>query len=85
MDDAWSLIADATARNELGIGAKIATYDGHNGEYDRVICVYTANFNDLDDVTRVLKKLAEMSLVSKAKHIRYKTGMSPLSLSNNKA
>ncbi|KAI9791469.1 MAG: hypothetical protein M1816_003813 [Peltula sp. TS41687] len=74
LDEAWAAIAEATAQGRLGIGAKVATWDGSEGEdHDQVICVYTANFADEADVGRVVKRLSEMGLAGKTKQVRYKT------------
>lgn len=49
-DAIWAKIARATYTGELGIAAKIATKD--DSGRSQVICVYTQNFADLDDVKR---------------------------------
>ena len=55
----WKLVAHAVAEARLGISAKIAT----DGEDVRLICIYTANFNDKEDVARVLQEIAAMDLL----------------------
>jgi len=58
----WYKVAEATADNRLGIGAKISTgLDGDRKE--RLICVYTKDFSDMDDVRRVLQALVDIGLV----------------------
>lgn len=80
---AWRLVADATASGQLGSGAKVATDAGHDRA--RLICVYTPDFADLDDVRRVLGKLEGMGLVhtrgpwGEKRGIYYKCGWSPYS------
>jgi hypothetical protein len=56
---AWKLVAHAVAEGRLGISAKIAT----DGEGVRLICIYTADFSDRDDVARVLQEIAAMDLL----------------------
>lgn len=59
----WSLVATATAAGELGHAAKVATDEGLGNAKPRLICIYTEDFSDKEDVTRVLKRLVEMGLV----------------------
>lgn len=63
-DDVWFLIAKATAEGKLGSAAKVATDDGSNTP-ERLICVYTKDFSDTDDVKRVLFKLNDLGLARK--------------------
>lgn len=81
IDAVWSLIVHATCQNELGIAAKVAPRPSpletvHDRE--RLICVYTYDFSDKEDVARVLVRLKELDLVksSGGKPIYYKTGKS---------
>lgn len=60
IDDYWSTIAAATSRGELGIQAKVATSSSSS---ERVICVYTHDCEDKDDVRRVLEGLVGLGLV----------------------
>lgn len=59
----WSLVATATADGELGHAAKVATDDGSGNVRPRLICVYTEDFSDKEDVRRVLDKLVDIGLV----------------------
>ena len=68
----WSVIARATAEADLGIAAKVAPDDGRSGE--RLICIYTKDFTDLDDVTRVIRKMKNLGLVESRKPLYYKCG-----------
>lgn len=80
----WSVVAHATANNELGIAAKVAPRppqalggDGGRDQRPRLICIYTADFRDKDDVGRVLRRLRELGLVKTSgggRQIYYKTG-----------
>jgi hypothetical protein len=65
-DTWWMTVAEGTINNRLGSAAKVAT----SGE--PVICIYTKDFRDVDDVRRVLGELAAMGLVSPGRAIAYK-------------
>ena len=76
VNDIWSAVARATAFNQLGIAAKVAPKpeDG-DSQKDRLICVYTRDFQDKEDMGRVLQKLRELRLVeARGKPIYYKPG-----------
>ncbi|KAF7362723.1 DUF1917-domain-containing protein [Mycena venus] len=80
VNETWALVANATANNRLGTAAKIATAGKEEGDRCRLICVYTRDFTDKEDVERVLLELVRMGLVpaekgggkSKGKGIHYK-------------
>jgi hypothetical protein len=77
VDDVWGVVARATAANELGSAAKVAPKDPNEGRVGaaRLICVYTRDFRDKDDVGRVLARLRELGLVRvNARPIYYKCG-----------
>jgi hypothetical protein len=59
----WYKVAEATADNRLGIAAKIST-GLDDDRKARLICVYTKDFSNMDDVGRVLQTLVDMDLVS---------------------
>lgn len=63
VNSAWSLVATATAENELGLAAKVGTDEGDPNRA-RLICVYTENFEDKADLKRVLERLYAMGLVN---------------------
>ncbi|KAI0467281.1 hypothetical protein F4859DRAFT_525920 [Xylaria cf. heliscus] len=71
VNEVWEIIAKATADNELGIAAKVAPKSNADQRTERLICVYTADFSDKKDVTRVAKKLKQLGLV-KSKPLYYK-------------
>ncbi len=80
VNSSWSLVATATANDELGIAAKVAAYDGDDDPSKaRLICVYTENFEDKEDVKRVLERIYAMGLcnrngaIAEGKAIYYKT------------
>lgn len=58
----WRLVAEATSEGKLGPTSKVATYDPYNMKDATLICVYTYNFADLDDVRRILNELLELGL-----------------------
>ena len=75
VDEIWAAVAGATAKGNLGIQAKVAAKDessdnGHQS-WGRLICVYTKDFADKEDIRRVLVKLVDMGLVAN-KPIYYK-------------
>lgn len=77
MNEVWAIIARATANNELGIAAKVAPRQDATGRKDRMIAVYTADFNDVTDVMRVLRRLRELKVVeAMGRPIYYKPGLS---------
>ncbi|KAI0875318.1 hypothetical protein GGS24DRAFT_297092 [Hypoxylon argillaceum] len=71
VNDVWEIIAKATAKNELGIAAKVAPNSGGDQRRERLICVYTADFSDKKDVTRVAQRLKQLGLV-KSRPLYYK-------------
>ncbi|OJD24169.1 hypothetical protein ACJ73_04467 [Blastomyces percursus] len=62
----WGIVAESTVHGQLGTGAKVATEGGGSksgsANRPRVICVYTANFDDKADITRVLVKMKQLGL-----------------------
>ncbi|KAM7193760.1 protein of unknown function (DUF1917) domain containing protein [Naviculisporaceae sp. PSN 640] len=70
VDEVWRRVARATANNDLGIAAKVDLADGDD---QRLICVYTKDFRDTADITRVLLKLRSLELIrAGGKQIYYK-------------
>jgi len=67
--ETWLRVVEAVIANKLGTAAKIAT-DGDT----RLICIYTKDFSDLDDVRRVLEAMVDLGFTSKdaARGIYYK-------------
>ncbi|RDA82845.1 hypothetical protein CP532_0942 [Ophiocordyceps camponoti-leonardi (nom. inval.)] len=74
VNEIWEVVAKATANNELGIAAKVAPRSPvHDQRRDQVLCVYTADFQDMADVGRVLQVLRELKLVNaRSRPIYYK-------------
>ena len=72
----WAVVAKATANNELGIAAKVALDDGSDRRKERLMCIYTKDFSDLEDVRRVITKMRDLGLVeTRGRGIYYKCGM----------
>ena len=74
VDDVWSKIAKGTLEGKLGVAAKVAT-DAGNGDEIRLICAYTKDFSNREDIKRVLNSLRDLKLVggkSDALQIYYK-------------
>ncbi|KAF1840274.1 DUF1917-domain-containing protein [Cucurbitaria berberidis CBS 394.84] len=65
----WKLIVKGVIDDRLGTAAKVATDDGRD---ERLICVYTRNFRDANDVRRVLCELEAMGLLNSGRTLYYK-------------
>ncbi len=71
----WKLVAESTASGELGKAAKVGTDDGRGESAARLVCVYTEDFSDGEDVKRVLRKMKSIGLLDAAgRDIYYKCG-----------
>lgn len=71
VDSTWKKVVTAMDEGNLGDAAKVATDDG-SGQA-RLICVYTRDFSDKEDVKRVLKTLVETGLMDEeSRPIYYK-------------
>ena len=70
VDEAWQKVVKGTVDGVLGFAAKVATDDGSSPQ--RVICVYTEDCEDMDDVKRVLRKMQELRLIKAEQGIYYK-------------
>lgn len=74
VNEVWGAVAMAMEKGELGEAAKVATDDGSGSGHARLICVYTSDFDDKQDVKRVLSKLVDLGLVGKgSRSIYYKS------------
>lgn len=85
VDETWAAVARATAKNELGVAAKVEPRPDPSTQYlpggseyqqqQRLICVYTVDFADVADVRRVARRLRELGLVPpRGKPLFYKPG-----------
>lgn len=59
----WRLVVEATVAGKLGLCSKVATPDPSSRKDETLICVYTYDFSDMEDVRRVLDQLLELGLV----------------------
>ena len=62
VNEAWRTVCEGVDADRLGTAAKVST-SGLEGDAARLICVYTKDFTDVEDVRRVLLGLVEMGLV----------------------
>ena len=62
VDSVWAKVAKGTAEDELGVAAKVAAAGGDEVR-ERLICVYTRDFEERVDVGRVLRGLKGMGLL----------------------
>jgi len=72
VDEVWRKVVQATVSGELGIAAKVETRIDKGKP--RLICIYTKDFRDKEDVARVLEGLRGLGLVKSGKQIYYKSG-----------
>ncbi|KAL1853649.1 hypothetical protein Daus18300_011684 [Diaporthe australafricana] len=59
----WERVAQATVKNELGIAAKVGPREERGSSKERLVCIYTYDFRDKDDIARVLHRLRQLELV----------------------
>ncbi|KAL2000921.1 hypothetical protein VTN02DRAFT_2458 [Thermoascus thermophilus] len=64
VDRVWRVVAKATRKGKLGVAAKVATDDGSAGRA-RLVAVYTRDFDDKEDIKRVLQKLVALGVVER--------------------
>lgn len=85
LDKTWAAIREATTRGKLGIQAKSATarenplarsYGLATDSRVKIICVYTRDYRDQDDLRRVLAGLRELGIMQR---LNYKTDDATLS------
>jgi hypothetical protein len=62
VNDMWRRVCEGVDANRLGIAAKVSTSSLPGGSA-WLICVYTKDFTDGEDVRRVLLALLDMGLV----------------------
>jgi len=58
IDDTWFLIGSATIKGILGSASKVSTALSRKKQY--VICIYTENYLDVDDIMRVRFSLFDL-------------------------
>ncbi|RVX74781.1 hypothetical protein B0A52_01058 [Exophiala mesophila] len=63
----WAIVAHATWDGKLGVSAKVATDGagsaGSGPQTQRLICIYTHDFSDQDDVRRVVQNMKTLGLL----------------------
>jgi ribosome-binding ATPase YchF (GTP1/OBG family) len=73
IDRIWSDIKKATEKGTLGIEAKVSSKkqtDAFGNKKEHVICVYTKNLEDKDDVMRVRNQLRKLGINHKIPYKR---------------
>lgn len=71
VDEVWATIKQATEEGKLGSSSKVATAaSNHYDSRERVICVYTYDWTDAEDVRRVRAELRKLGITRK---IAYKS------------
>lgn len=68
VDETWSFIREATEEGRLGDSSKVATAKPSSLRKDsrkRVICVYTYDWKDEEDVRRVRQELRKLGFTAK--------------------
>jgi len=60
IDELWDEIAKLTVAGELGVSAKVST--ARTAGKSHVICVYTADYFDFEDVTGTRQRLRELGV-----------------------
>ncbi|KAF9701411.1 hypothetical protein EKO04_001121 [Ascochyta lentis] len=66
----WKTVVEAVISDRLGPTAKVAPDDGKD---ERLICIYTKDFRNEDDVLRVLQELEDLDLLRHGRSIYYKS------------
>lgn len=83
----WKTVVEAVINDRLGPSAKVAPDDGKDERLSEIsvsspmasqltcslVCVYTKDFRDEDDVLRVLQELDDLDLLRHGRSIYYKT------------
>ena len=68
IDNVWSKIRSAVEEGRLGDLAKVATAKPNPNATDprtKVICVYTYNWTDIEDVMRIRQELRQLGIIWK--------------------
>jgi hypothetical protein len=70
VDEVWNRIKAATETSRLGCEAKAATAANQDARGKHVICVYTPDWQNQDDVRRVLRELRHMGFTGRLSYKR---------------
>jgi len=65
----WKRIVQGVVDNRLGCAAKVATDKGNK---ERLLCIYTPDFRNVEDISHVLAELEAMGLLNAGRTIYYK-------------
>lgn len=68
LDDTWGKIKEATYLGQLGPSSKVSTAKPNPNAKDSnmgVICVFTEDFNNVEDVERIEKKIRKLGIQNK--------------------
>lgn len=79
VDEVWEKIRSATQEGKLGQASKVATAKDNplaGGSTNKVICVYTYDWTDKEDVMRIREELRQLGITNK---IPYKADEDTLS------
>lgn len=73
VDRVWGVVAEATWNGRLGTGSKVAPTN--SGQNEHLVCIYTQDSTDMNDVKSVLAEMRRLGLVQDgqiAKTVYYK-------------
>ena len=75
VDELWHLVASATCTGILGPQSKVSTRSGRGEDFRRmddsfVICAYTADWSDVEDVRRVLRGIRGLGIAERLSYKR---------------
>ena len=73
IDEMWTIIREATIKGKLGNVSKVSTKrpnPNSQNKNTKVICVYTYDSNDIDDVMEIRKQLSDLGFTQQ---LIYKT------------
>ncbi|KAI1735159.1 hypothetical protein F4680DRAFT_312338 [Xylaria scruposa] len=74
VDQIWNIIVHATRDDKLGIAAKFAARTRQDSSEPILICVYTYDFEDKEDVRRVAMMLEELGVIKANDTLYYQPG-----------
>ena len=74
LDPLWRTVVEETIEGMLGPASKVAVAVDEGTRVSRLICVYTADFDDKKDVRRVLDRLLYKETFKRRRGIWYKCG-----------
>ncbi len=63
IDEKWNIIKEAVLTNKLGPAAKVSTLSGKRNHSTHVICVYTSDHTNSEDINRIREALRELGYI----------------------